>query len=384
MGPHLPMGECVVGGVDELGDLVDRIYEAAAVPEFWPDVMQDLSRLAGAAGAGLFVRREDEWYGWRISACLPDPADYLAQHSAKSLSTPRLLAAGHAGFLADHEAFTDEEYRSDPMITRWAVPGGLYHVAASAIQVPSGDLAVIQVMRRTGAPPFERESISRLDSLRPHLARAAMLSSRWRLERLRSTVQALDLLGLPAAVVSDLGQVQAANPSFEALGDLVFAAAHGKVRFARAESTQTLEANLQRLRSRDAPIAQSFAVDTLEGGSPAIAHLVPVRGEARDLFGGGMVLLLITPVGRRAEVDARLVQGLFDLTPAEAQVAAHLLGGRTVAEIAARNRVSVETVRAQVKAVLAKSGARRQAEFVGRFGTATLVPANGAPRPGRP
>lgn len=356
---------------DDDETIIDRIYAAAAVPEIWEDVLRDVARASAAVAGGLFLRREDAWTGWRLCDC-PDPSDYFETSAHRSVTTPRLLAMRRNGFVGDHEAFTEADYRADPMITDWAAPLGLFHGAATAIQTPHGDTAIFQFMRRDGEECFEPETIARLDRFRPHLARAAMLSSRWRLERLRTTVEALQAVGLPAAVVASTGRTPVANAAFEALSDHVTWLADGRFRFACQSATDLLREATARLGARAPAAARSFALHAADGGKPAVAHFVPVRGEAQDLFGGDMALLVVTPLGERGQVDLDVVQALFDLTPAEAQVAAALLAGRSVGEIAAAQAVSPETVRTQVKAVLAKSGAGRQAEFVARFGAASL------------
>lgn len=39
----------------QMDALLDRIYEAAAIPENWSGLLHDLSRLAGARGAVMLV-----------------------------------------------------------------------------------------------------------------------------------------------------------------------------------------------------------------------------------------------------------------------------------------------------------------------------------------
>ena len=62
----------------------------------------------------------------------------------------------------------------------------------------------------------EPELITQLDSLRPHLARAAFLSARLALERLCTLASALETVGLPTAVLGPAGRLLATNelPSF--------------------------------------------------------------------------------------------------------------------------------------------------------------------------
>jgi DNA-binding CsgD family transcriptional regulator len=54
---------------------------------------------------------------------------------------------------------------------------------------------------------------------------------------------------------------------------------------------------------------------------------------------------------------------LYGLTEAETEVAIDLATGRALAEIAAARGTSIDTVRSQVKAALAKTNSRRQADL---------------------
>jgi len=58
-----------------------------------------------------------------------------------------------------------------------------------------------------------------------------------------------------------------------------------------------------------------------------------------------------------------LLTGLFDLTGAEVHVASGIATGGSVEEIAAARAVSRETVRTQLKSILAKTGTSRQVEL---------------------
>ena len=58
------------------------------------------------------------------------------------------------------------------------------------------------------------------------------------------------------------------------------------------------------------------------------------------------------------------MQSLFDLTPAEAQVARSLASGKTVEAIATDGGVSVNTVRTHVRATYEKLGVQNRAEAI--------------------
>jgi DNA-binding CsgD family transcriptional regulator len=55
---------------------------------------------------------------------------------------------------------------------------------------------------------------------------------------------------------------------------------------------------------------------------------------------------------------------LFELTPAEANLALLLARGLTLAEVSEAQNISPHTARAQLKSIFAKTGVSRQAELV--------------------
>ena len=122
--------------------LVDRIYEAAVFPDEWSPVLHDVADGAGAAGAGLLIRRSDAWIGWRASPSIDvGISAYLSSDkSATSIALQRLAAADSTEFLADHQLFTEEEYMSDPVTVDWATPYGLHRGAAARSICPAGTM----------------------------------------------------------------------------------------------------------------------------------------------------------------------------------------------------------------------------------------------------
>jgi DNA-binding CsgD family transcriptional regulator len=95
-----------------------------------------------------------------------------------------------------------------------------------------------------------------------------------------------------------------------------------------------------------------------------VAHVIPIRLSARDIFVRCAAVLVLTPVTLPQAPPVELVQSLFDLTPAEARVARSLAVGGTVETIASARGVSQNTVRAHVRGVLEKTGCNRQVDIV--------------------
>jgi DNA-binding CsgD family transcriptional regulator len=76
-------------------------------------------------------------------------------------------------------------------------------------------------------------------------------------------------------------------------------------------------------------------------------------------------MLVIAAVARPAIASARVIQDLFDITPAEARVARGIAAGKTVHDLAVEAGVSAGTIRQHLKSVFSKMGVSRQADLVG-------------------
>lgn len=344
--------------------IIQGIYEAAALPERWPEVLEHLGRTAGTPGIVLLTRRSDSWTGYAVSKPLEEAfLGYLQTDiPPRSDTTRRLLAADRAGFLSDGDLYPGDEWEREPFRNEWGRAWGWNHAAATAIDVPSGDFLVFHAQRQESLPAFSARDIAVLDSFRPHLARSGLLAVRWRLQRLRAAAEALALIGLPAAIVDRDGQVLAANALIQELTPYLRWLPKDRVALVDAQANGLLRQALAGLFDPHGDAVRSFAARSTTGGA-AIVHVIPTAGQARDIFDGGLAVLILTPVASSNAPDATVIRGLFDLSPSEARVARALTRGDTIEKIARDAGVARETVRSQVKAILSKTGTSRQAEM---------------------
>lgn len=346
--------------------LLDRIYEAGAIPELWPGVLAQFDKVAGAAGSVLFVLR-GERLNWTASAPLHELAGAYLQSGflGNDARTTRLLAENHPGFLTELDVFTPDEWEADPIRREFWGPKGYGWGVATGVPVPTGDLIIFHGERRRDDGPPDRETISRLDRLRPHLARAALLSNRVAFERVQAAAAALAVVGMPGAVLDDRGRALATNHLLDELNPAVVLARPSRLALTNPAADALLVKTLERLASGIAVgTTQSIPVPATEAHPPMVVHVHPVRGVARDVFNQATAVLLVTPVREGVVPSASVVQGLFDLTPTEAKVARALAAGLTVGDIASAHGTSAATVRNQVRAVFSKTGMHRQADLV--------------------
>ena len=343
---------------------VDDIYEAAVIPERWLGVLDGLAQLAEAEGTLLFAAApgQPRWLSSeqirsRIEAWVTS-SYYLADPRGQ-----RLIPRKEPRFLTDLDEFTLEELDHEPFYTEFLRPHGLGWCVGTSIHSPSGDTLVFSIEKAHARGPVPPEVAARLDPLRPHLARAALLSARFGLERAQATIEGLNLIGLPAAVLAQQGKVLATNPALLAYAPDIRIAAGDRLEFSNPNA-HALFMKACAGHSLQFGAGASVPVPRAPMRPAFVAHVVPMRGRGREIFSGAELLLYLTSVIQQAGPPPEILQALFDLSPAEARVAAMIAEGHSVKTIAELLSVQPNTIRVQLKAVFSKTGTGRQPELV--------------------
>lgn len=350
--------------------LADKIYEASAIPEFWPSVLDEIAAANDAALGSVFITSGDfsmRWVGTERANKLID--DYLTlDKPIERIRMDKSAKLMHDSFYTDLD-FNDESVFRHPYYTDFLHPRNYGWFAAATFSLPTGESCHVGFERFKDRGPFEPRCVEYLNNLRPHLGRAAVLSAQLGLERAKGMASALNTVGIPGAVLKANGTLFVANELFNKLVPAVVLDRKHRVYLADPRADILLADAIARLGTPNANgQSRSIPVAAQEGCLPMIFHVMPVRGAAQDIFTQGLALLMVTPIDRSAVPSAEVLQVLFDLTPAEARVARGIAQAKTVDTIALESGVSRETVRTQLASVLAKTGMTRQAELVALLG----------------
>jgi DNA-binding CsgD family transcriptional regulator len=344
----------------------DEIYEASVVPELWPQLLDRLAQEVDAALGSIFIIGKDGALRWTGTERANELFEAFLAHQPQ-IEPVRLQKAAEIeidGFYTDLD-FNDPSIFRHPAYTDFLYPRNFGWHAATKFELPTGDKAFVGFERYRDRGTFEPSYVERLNRLRPHLGRAAVMSAQLGLERARGMTQALDTVGIPAAVLRSTGTMFIANEQFHKLMPAIVQDRRERIRLSDTNADVLLANALAQFGPKhDSGPSRSIPVAAKENTPPLIFHLVPVKGAARDIFSRGIALLIGTPIDRAAVPTAEVLQGLFDLTPAEARVARGVAQGKTLEAIAIQYGISRETVRTQLASVLAKTGMSRQAELV--------------------
>lgn len=374
-------------------DLVLRLHEAATEPEGWGPVLAAISAyLKGrpvqliqwdfAMGSGLVLARSDGPKGLIAQAAAGADLEYLR------------LKIGRGNMAAGQYRFVSKRCEEgDCFQCGWveACPAahGATHAAVICLQRSSDLGAFLCVRRSEGQGPFSRGEVRMLARLAPHAMISAKTAARWDEQRsaLNRIQAALDQIGWGVVIADPSGRMLTANAVAREILDARdgLSLEAGRLSAWRPVDTRRVTDLLRRVTSVGSTWTQEIA-EVVEVARPSVrrplALIVAPLSHASDRRLGAdtpSALVFITDPESDGPSPASLLRELYDLTTAEARVASSLAAGLTVSQIARTHSKSVNTVRVQVRALLAKTGTCRQSEFIRLL--SRLPTMNGAGRP---
>ena len=224
----------------------------------------------------------------------------------------------------------------------------------------------LRLSRLGGQRPFDSADMAAVQSTVPHLKVAKRLFEQLAAGRVEQKIysSAFEQMSLGVMVVDQSGRIRRMNPTAESI----------------VQKNDGVGVHDNRIVVRDSAIARQLA-DYLGRAASSTEQLtlrVPRtsgRGDIcifaggaaqeRDVTGAGpsTVLFLSVPV-EAPKVAPAVLRELLDLTNSEAAIAAAVADGLTLNDVAQRQGVSLNTVRAHLRSIFAKTGVKRQSQLV--------------------
>lgn len=334
--------------------IIDRAYEAAVVPDLWPESCDLISKDIGAYSTALITLAPGAPPRWTASHCV---AEQMVMYEKSGLAEKNTrpvkgLEHGPNTFMRDIDLFSLEELEIDPIRVELLKPIDLAWEMGAAFVEPSGSIFVFSQLMKTEDGPFSPEAVTRMNRLKPDLARAAFLATRLGLKQAHSVTESLSLIGLAGAVIGDNGKIIAVNDQLKALSERI-----------GCKANDHLLIKDPHVRFGASAPVQSIPVASHNDNPALIVQLIPIRRSARDVFSRSCALAIVTPVGEVGPPDLRVICGLFDLTRTKAIIAQKITSGLSIDAIAAELKIARETIRSHVKSVFRKTGVNRQVQL---------------------
>lgn len=346
--------------------IIDRIYEAAIIPDMWEKVLIDLNDAVGTKGGIIFTHSEFGSY----FAATPSAVEYSRKYFDDGFSRvnsriPRARQLGYAGFLTEDDMFSRDELARDPLYQTYIYPAGLGWFVGTMVDTIDGDEIAISFDGAFEDGPIPRAKAEWLDTLRPHLARALSMTARANLMAAVKVAEGLGVFGLPAGVINRAGKLLSANETMNALIPAFLMDTNQGVRLRHGPSDKLLrQALIPAAANQELAEVMSVPVPATEESPASVVHIIPVCGHGRDIMRGGLFILVVSQLSTVPLPATSLLRGLFDLTPTEARVARVISGGIAPRDIGNHMQISSNTVKVHLKSIYAKTGVDHHAALV--------------------
>ncbi|MGB6176036.1 MAG: helix-turn-helix transcriptional regulator [Methylocella sp.] len=370
---------------DSGDDLIAAIYDAIIEPSGWDQVVRRIVEATKSFSGNLVLQQADAGSLTALYNVDPVLADAYAQtyHKNDPLTTPAWSIA--PGEVRACSYTQTDSFRASAYYNEFVRPQGWVNLVATGLVRAPNAFALLALTRAPDAVWVEPAEWHVLETLAPHLARAATVHAL--LARTKATANSLAAAtGFAVFVLAGNCRVLFANSKAE---DLLRRQMGLRYEFGRlAASNPSLTHRLHALARAgswpgrgEGDIGGTLELSRGEHCPPLLAHVIPLAASrAAAIFDIDRPAAVVFVVDRAAVRGAQIGRfaARFGLTPAETRVLAEIIAGKGLPAAAVKLKITEATARSHTNHILAKTGATRQTDLIRRFFETALhgVPAS--------
>src|SRR5687768_9514908 len=344
------------------------LYDAAKIPAQWPAALQGIAAAVGGIGAAQVIFNKPtgavEWVTI-TGPCAELEPRYIGHYAPLDLYAPTLRAQPVRRWLPLSRSLPAGAVVGNAWYNDFILKSGVADILAAKMYEDENTTVLLGIHRGPASDRAVAQFNAGVRALLQPLVRATRQHVAFRRmgRALAAAHQALRHLSVGVVLTDVEGHVLESN---ELASEIL----------QRKDGLQIRDGRLAATRSFDsvklaAGIAGRAAIGNAEG------HLLIGRkGGCRPhavtiapLDGGGdartqciVMVLIVNPDWQTP--SERSVAAFFGLSPAESRLAASLMQGRKLADIARDSGVEVTTLRTQLSSILRKVGVERQVDLV--------------------
>lgn len=365
-------------------EIVGALHEGVADDISWDAALALVSDALGQSGVLLgtmYSRGNFELSGHRLD---PAAVALLSGPMANPDDNPWVAAAPR---LPLRRPVTVSDIGGQELLRRSRVWKGFY--TAFAYEMPDQTIgAVLErqpeqtdiIMLARRSRPFSAADTAVFRRLLVHLARSFRV--RRQLQQMRAHSEdltaALDKLERGVIITGPEGQIRFANRAADRLltaGDGIDAT-RGRVRATRTRPAEKLRSMIYRTArtgvGKDVVAGDAVSISRSNEANPIAVVAEPLAPGHNESLGQGRragTILFVGDSCPSASPSVKRIASIYDLTVAEADIAAHIVMGASVASAAEARGITENTAKTHLKSIYEKIGVNRQSQLVRRVMT---------------
>lgn len=362
--------------------IVSRIYGAGSGLAPWLEPLEEVAEVFEAWAVqllGVNKRTGVMSFSFEAGSAPPEAAVEYVRHYHRI--DPRLahhLPAPVGQWISCEEHFDEAFVARNEFYQQYLIPMGARYLFGAKLHDDENATVLIGHLSRAGRPPLSPAEKDAFRRLADHFARALDYRRELDAKRDQQHVGAalLQKLRQPMMLVDNERRItyrNAAAADLLARRELVLEL-DGTLACRDADSDLDLTVAMRELvlvpisglGDAEHPLERRVVRLRRRDGRSVAATLLALRPESTmGSFGSApQALFTVFEPGAPADIDPYLLSMTFDLTPAEARLAAMIVNGRSTEECATHLGVKMSTLRSQLVSIFRKTGATGQADLV--------------------
>jgi DNA-binding CsgD family transcriptional regulator len=345
---------------------VESAFADAVASGTWNKALDVVSKETSAYGAVLLPISGDSLPNVPYTASMAESADTYFKDSwylrdERNNGLPVLIRTGVAD---DFDAMPVEQMKRHPYYQEFLAPHGLRWFAG--VRVSSGsDMWVLSIQRTIQQGPFSAQEKDRLRRLTQSLPGCIGMAKTLGAGNGANILEAFEFSRTPAVLYDRHRRVICPNRTAEALlqGDVRIS--QGKIVSIDPAATTALDRTIfDLLYDRDAGGVSKPVKLTRRGQRPLLAYPGRVSSMISNPLADCQAMVVLVDPDHRKIIQPATLRHAFELTEAEARLAALLGSGAALEEACERLKIAKDTGRNHLKNIFGKMGTHRQAELV--------------------
>jgi len=371
----------------DFSNLIGLLYQGALEPQPWQSALPALREALDAQVVSLVLRppsaddegvilncvRQDQSVD-NSHVTLADPNDWeVSAYREQFFSLDPFVSLPLDKVIALEDILPDKDLVTSDYYLHYLKPINLFRILGVDTSEPGGMLARLRFSRRASEPRFKATERQLLTLLTPHLSRAIEMYAK--LNRMTSErdlyAGAVNQLSVASIILDEQGRMLTTNAVGRALLDqgeglsLRDGHLHIEGRNINKELQEALTSIIREQLHGETSMVRALRVPRPGGRSDLglVVRPVPASQWSEGQVSPSAAVFISDP-DLQESTSRPILGALFELTPAEANLATLLARGLSLAQVSVAQNISQHTARAQLKSIFAKTGVSRQAELV--------------------
>ena len=356
--------------------LADAFHAAAIDSRGWYSALAELAEATGSRCGQLICLGRKATLPLHIMTNIDPAVDraFIECNGGSPDVNPRVRAGMDAPclkVLAEADFISPEDHARHHHYQEFARPWDIPYICLTTLERNDDLLVGLAVVRSEKQGHISAAQRELFTAVAPHVRAAVRTQMTLQNNAASLLAGAMEAMSTPAFVCDSTGRVRAMSPAAETL---VQSSRGLQLRFGRLQAEDAADAQAlteaidqAAAASLRARMPRSLLIRSPHSDTPLILDVISLPRQQYEFTFAPRVLITVRGNRRNAERKADVLHDTFALTSAEADIAIQLASGRTAEVIAAARRVSIGTVRAQIKSTMSKMGVHRQIELVARL-----------------